>query len=220
MPDLTSLASPARSILQWIPRTTRDPSRLPGTITAFVLSLGMMLSACGGSTTAAPTPIAGAASSGAPTPTAARATVATPTSASAASADDSGCTLLTMADVSAALGEPVVVNNKFGCEFDSVAPHPFKVVRWIPRAAKADTFESESRRVAGDNGGTSSFAPVSGVGERAFSWHDDLGSARLDVLKGTQSVEIWVDLGVLGTADLDAKMKIAKQLAIVAANRL
>lgn len=186
---------------------------------SLVILMCLMTAACTERSASSASPVTSAPSSTAPAP--ASTPAATATRASVATADaDSGCSLLAMADVAAALGEPVVANNKFGCEFDSVQQKPFKMVRFIDGATTAATFEAEARKIAAENGGADSFAPVSGVGDAAFSWHDDQGSARLDIRKGSRKVEIWVDLGVLGTKDLEAKQKIALQLGTVALGRM
>jgi hypothetical protein len=185
-----------------------------GTIVSILLTGATLLTACGGAAAVPASPTSGTSAQ-----TSSSAAI-TPTKAAAASADTSGCTLFTAADVSAALGEPVVAKNTFGCEFDSLAQHPFKLLRWIPRDTTPASFEADARKTAADNGGASSFAPVSGLGDAAFSWADDQGSARLDLRKGAKAVEIWVDLGVLGTGDLAAKAQIAKALGAVALNRM
>jgi hypothetical protein len=134
--------------------------------------------------------------------------------------DPTVCSLFSADDVSSVLGEPVVANNRFGCEYDSLPEtRPFKVIRYIPGYPSADDFQADSRRVATDNDGVSTFTPIDGVADEAYTWHDGLGYTRLDVRSGSHSVEIFVDSGVFGTQDVDARVAIARQLAAIAVAR-
>jgi hypothetical protein len=136
-------------------------------------------------------------------------------------ADPTVCALFSADDVASVLGEPVVANNRFGCEYDSLPEaRPFKVIRYIPGYPSANDFQADSRRVATDNDGVSTFTPIDGVGDEAYVWHDGLGYTRLDMRSGSQSVEIFVDSGVFGTQDVDARVAIARQLAAIAVDRL
>lgn len=135
-------------------------------------------------------------------------------------ADPTECSLFSADDVASVVGEPVVANNRFGCEYDSLPDtHPFKVIRYIPGYPAANDFQADSRRVATDNDGISTFTPVDGVGDEAYTWHDGFGYTRLDVRSGSQSVQIIVDSGVFGTGDIDARVAIARQLAAIAVGR-
>jgi hypothetical protein len=135
--------------------------------------------------------------------------------------DPTLCSLFSADDVSSVLGEPVVANNRFGCEYDSLPEtRPFRMIRYIPDYPSPDNFQADSRRVAADNDGLSTFTPVDGVGDEAYTWHDGLGYTRLDLRSGSQSVEIFVDSGVFGTQDVDARLAIARQLASIAVGRL
>jgi hypothetical protein len=134
--------------------------------------------------------------------------------------DPTQCSLFSADDVSSVLGEPVVANNRFGCEYDSLpGTQPFKMIRFIPGYPSVDDFQADSRRVATDNDGQLTFTPIDGVGDEAYTWHDGLGYTRLDLRSGSQSVEIFVDSGVFGTQDVDARVAIARQLASIAAGR-
>jgi hypothetical protein len=132
--------------------------------------------------------------------------------------DSADCSLLSASDVSGVLGESMVANTVFGCEYDSQpGTTPFKVIRFIPAyPSTRPDFQSESRRVAQENDGLATFAPLAGVGDEAYAWHDGLGYTRVDVRRGSHSVEIFVDLGVFGTQDVAARTAIGVQLASLA----
>ncbi|HEV7664932.1 MAG TPA: hypothetical protein VGQ62_15485 [Chloroflexota bacterium] len=131
--------------------------------------------------------------------------------------DPTLCSLFSATDVSAILGEPVVANNRFGCEFDSLPDaHPFKVIRFIPDYPAADDFRTDAQRVATDNDGLTTFTALDGVGDEAYTWHDRLGYTRVDVRSGAQSVEIFVDLGTFPARDLPERINVGRQLAAIA----
>jgi hypothetical protein len=140
-----------------------------------------------------------------------------PGAAGAQSDDLADCSLFSAADVAAVLGEPVVANNRFGCEYDSLPDtHPFKMIRFIPDLAAPDAFQARSQELAGQNGGSGSWTPIADLGDEAYAWRDDLGDGRLDLRSGAKSVEIFVDLGTFGAPDYDAKLTLARQLAAIA----
>jgi hypothetical protein len=128
------------------------------------------------------------------------------------------CSLLSASDVSGVLGDQVVPNTTFGCEFDSLpGTTPYRMIRFIPRYPSTEgNFRDAARGVAQDNDALPTFAPVEGVGDEAYTWHDGLGSTHLDVRSGDQSADISVDLGALGTQDTAQRMAIAVQLGNIA----
>jgi hypothetical protein len=142
--------------------------------------------------------------------------------APAAAPTPSSCAIVRKEDVEAVLEEPVKPPETMGnesCKYVGVNASPYKSVTvFFSEAPARDRWqvdiENHARMVP------SKPIPVEGVGEAALFWKDELNASHFDVLKDGTSATFIVDLGRLGSKDDSRKLKISRELADKAFQRI
>ena len=178
-------------------------------VAATAIGLAILLAGCGPNNSTKP------ASSG-------QATTAAKSKAPEAAPTPSSCALVRKEDVEAVLGEPVKPSETMGndsCKYVGVNASPYKSVTvFFSEAPARDRWEvdieNHARMVP------SKPIPVEGVGEAALFWKDELNASHFDVLKDGTAATFIVDLGRLGSKDDSRKLKISRELADKAFQRI
>lgn len=183
------------------------------TVWAAMICLGILLAGCSSSNKTD-------SSSARPAPSTQSQTAAQ--KAAEAAPTPSSCAIVRKEDVEAVLGEAVKPPETMGndsCKYVGVNTSPYKSVTvFFSEAPARDRWqvdiENHARMVP------SKPIPVEGVGEAALFWKDELNASHFDVLKDGTAATFIVDLGRLGSRDDSRKLKISRELADKAFQRI